>query len=138
MMYVANNAPRICRAIFEITLRRGWSTIAEKMLNMCKAFELRLWPHKHPLYQFESVISKSIVYKLERGGVWLDDLFDLDDKEICRVAQNSLAGQLVQECLSSFPHVDLEVKLHPITRTVIQVRLQIFTNFKWKVRAVVS
>lgn len=136
MMYVANNAPRICRAIFEIVLRRGWSTITDKMLNMCKAFELRLWPAAHPLYQFESVISRSFVQKLERAGVGLDDLYDLDDKEICRVAQNSLAGQLVQECLSSFPHVELTAKLHPITRTVIQVRLQIYTAFKWKVSAI--
>jgi activating signal cointegrator complex subunit 3 len=37
MMYVSQNAPRIARAIFEICLRRGWSSMADWMLTMCKA-----------------------------------------------------------------------------------------------------
>ena len=37
MMYVSQNAPRICRALFEICLRRSWSTVAELALTLCKA-----------------------------------------------------------------------------------------------------
>ena len=36
MMYVSQNAPRICRALFEICLRRSWSTAADMALAMCK------------------------------------------------------------------------------------------------------
>lgn len=36
MMYVSANAPRICRALFEICLRRSWSTAADLALTMCK------------------------------------------------------------------------------------------------------
>ena len=36
MMYVSANAPRICRALFEICLRRSWSTAADMALTMCK------------------------------------------------------------------------------------------------------
>ena len=36
MMYVAQNAPRICRALFEICLRRGWPQVAELVLSLCK------------------------------------------------------------------------------------------------------
>ena len=36
MMYVSQNAPRICRALFEICLRRSWSTAADMALTMCK------------------------------------------------------------------------------------------------------
>ena len=36
LMYVASNAPRICRALFEITLRRGWPQAAEHILDLCK------------------------------------------------------------------------------------------------------
>ncbi len=42
MMYVSQNAPRICRALFEICLRRGWSTAAEMALTMCKVRPLSL------------------------------------------------------------------------------------------------
>ncbi len=36
MMYISQNAPRIARALFEIALRRGWSSLAELMLTMSK------------------------------------------------------------------------------------------------------
>lgn len=36
MMYVSSNAPRIARAVFEICLRRGWSSCADLALTLCK------------------------------------------------------------------------------------------------------
>lgn len=36
MMYVSSNAPRIARSVFEICLRRGWSSCAELALTLCK------------------------------------------------------------------------------------------------------
>ena len=36
MMYVSSNAPRIARSVFEICLRRGWSSCAELALALCK------------------------------------------------------------------------------------------------------
>ena len=34
--YVSQNAPRICRALFEICLRRGWSSLADQVLTLSK------------------------------------------------------------------------------------------------------
>ncbi|GMH32834.1 hypothetical protein BSKO_00668 [Bryopsis sp. KO-2023] len=134
MMYVAKNAPRICRAVFEICLRRGWSTVAEIMLNLCKAFELRLWPHQHPFRQFESIMGSNLLDKLEKAELWLDQLYDLDKAEISRLLQNKVAGDQVLECLDYFPSLELDVAMQPITRTVIQVRLKLAPAFKWKDR----
>ena len=36
--YVSQNAPRICRALFEICLRRGWSTLADQILALSKVY----------------------------------------------------------------------------------------------------
>ena len=49
MMYVSQNAPRICRALFEICLRRSWSTVAELALTLCKARLLKDVRRKEPL-----------------------------------------------------------------------------------------
>lgn len=65
MMYVAQNAPRIARALFEISLRRKWAGASGTLLELCKALELRLWPHQHPLRQFDSVLTQDILGKLE-------------------------------------------------------------------------
>jgi hypothetical protein len=36
MMYVASNAPRIARALFEIVARQRWSNAADTLLKLCK------------------------------------------------------------------------------------------------------
>lgn len=56
MMYAAQNAPRIARAVFEIALRRKWAGLAESALTLCVELERRLWAHEHPLRQFEGVL----------------------------------------------------------------------------------
>lgn len=43
MMYVAQNAPRIARALFEIVLRRKWAGAAFTLLEICKVGVLRGW-----------------------------------------------------------------------------------------------
>lgn len=73
-MYVSQNAPRIARALFEICLRRGWSSAAELCLTLSKAFELRLWPEQHPLRQFEQALPFELLRKLEDRQLGLDQL----------------------------------------------------------------
>ena len=43
MMYISQNAPRICRALYEISLRKGWSILTNQLLDMCKCLERRIW-----------------------------------------------------------------------------------------------
>ncbi len=54
MVYVTQSAGRILRAIFEITLKKGWATVAKLALNLCKMAEKRMWPTMSPLRQFSS------------------------------------------------------------------------------------
>ena len=49
--YVSSNAGRIFRALFEISLRRGWVTSAVTLLALTKAVDRRLWPSQSPLRQ---------------------------------------------------------------------------------------
>jgi hypothetical protein len=41
-------------------------------LTLCKCLELRLWPHHHPLRQFESLLSPELLHKLEDYNMDLD------------------------------------------------------------------
>lgn len=45
MMYVASNAPRIGRALFEIAARNRWSGAAELLLKLCKVRHAALGSH---------------------------------------------------------------------------------------------
>ena len=44
--YISQNASRICRALFELCLRRGWPSLAEELLTLSKAVDLRIWPQQ--------------------------------------------------------------------------------------------
>lgn len=43
MMYVASNAPRISRALFEIAARRKWNSAAGLLLEVCKVWCSQSW-----------------------------------------------------------------------------------------------
>eukprot|EP00210_Caulerpa_lentillifera_P001589 g1527.t1 len=134
MMYIAQNAPRICRALFEICIRRGWSSVSAQLLDLAKALELKIWPDEHPLRQLPFILQESLAAKLEQKGLWMDELYELDGKEIQRLIQHPSGGIQVKECLEVFPAVELDAQMHPITRSVVQVRLEITPIFKWNDR----
>lgn len=47
--YVAQNASRIARALFEIALRKEWAHTAVQCLNFSKFIQRRLWNYNSPL-----------------------------------------------------------------------------------------
>ena len=49
MMYVSQNAPRICRALFEICLRRGGANLTARALQLCKMVTRRMWGSQVPV-----------------------------------------------------------------------------------------
>ncbi|EIE24813.1 Sec63-domain-containing protein [Coccomyxa subellipsoidea C-169] len=132
MMYVSQNAPRICRALFEICLRRSWSTAAELALTLCKAFERRLWPHAHALRQFEHALAPELLMKLEDRGLDLDRLWDMEAADIGALLRHPAAGKSIAACLEAFPALQLDAVLQPITRTVLRVQLTVQPTFQWR------
>ena len=44
---------RVARALFEIALRNGWPTLAERMLALTKAIDNRVWWFQTPLRQLD-------------------------------------------------------------------------------------
>jgi len=157
--YVAANAPRLCRAAFEILVRRGWPGAAELALSFCKAFDARLWPHQHPLRQVEAhaqrlaggggggkrffgrnasssswAISDEILSKLEERSISLDVLADASASEIGAMLRHPAAGETVAAAVRRFPHLELSGKLQPLTRGVVRLTLSLVPCFEWSDR----
>ncbi|KAK1273205.1 hypothetical protein QJS04_geneDACA008017 [Acorus gramineus] len=132
--YISANLGRIMRALFEICLRRGWSEMTFFMLEYCKAVDRRIWPHQHPLRQFDKDISAEILRKLEERGVDLDRLAEMEEKDIGALIRYSPGGKLIKQFLGYFPFIHLSATVSPITRTVLKVDLLITPDFVWKDR----
>ncbi|CAB1334134.1 unnamed protein product, partial [Coregonus sp. 'balchen'] len=106
LSYVAQNAARIVRALFEIALRKRWPAMTYRLLNLCKVIDKRLWGFAHPLRQF-SILPHNVLARLE-------------EKKLT-----------VKQCVHQIPSILMEATIQPITRTVLRVRLQITPDFKW-------
>lgn len=138
MMYAAQNAPRIARALFEIVLRKRWAGAAAAMLEICKALELRLWPHQHPLRQFDGTalaLPGELASKLEDRRLDLDALADMSAHEIGAAVRHPAMGERVKQCVNAFPYLELSASLQPITRSVLRISLTIAAGFEWRERA---
>ena len=79
--YVAQNASRIMRGLFEICLKKGWSSMSSKILELSKCLEHRMWHTDHPLKQFTR-LSFEIINKLEEKQTTIDRLRDMSDNDI--------------------------------------------------------
>ncbi|KAJ8451475.1 hypothetical protein Cgig2_017866 [Carnegiea gigantea] len=132
--YISASLARIMRALFEICLRRGWSEMSSFMLEYCKAVDRQIWPHQHPLRQFDKDISLEILRKLEDRGADLDRLYDMEEKDIGALIRYAPGGKIVKQYLGYFPMVQLSATVSPITRTVLKVDLLIAPDFIWKDR----
>ncbi|CAI9757575.1 unnamed protein product [Fraxinus pennsylvanica] len=132
--YVSASLARIMRALFEICLRRGWSEMSSFMLEYCKAVDRQIWPHQHPLRQFDKDISADILRKLEERRVDLDHLYEMQEKDIGALIRYTPAGRLVKQYLGYFPMLHLFATVSPITRTVLKIDLIITPDFSWKDR----
>ncbi|KAL2340704.1 hypothetical protein Fmac_008644 [Flemingia macrophylla] len=132
--YISASLARITRALFEICLRRGWCEMTLFMLEYCKAVDRQIWPHLHPLRQFDKDLSSEILRKLEERGADLDRLFEMEEKDIGALIRYVPGGRLVKQYLGYFPSLQLSATVSPITRTVLKVDLVITHVFMWKDR----
>ena len=132
MAYMGDNCPRIARALFEICLRRGWSSLTEMLLTLCKSLEKQLWPHAHLLFQLPKLVKPDVVQRLEDQGASYDRLYDMSAAEIGALLRLPHAGGPIKSAVEAVPAVDLEASLHPITRSVLRVVLKVTPCFRWK------
>ncbi|XP_045150249.1 activating signal cointegrator 1 complex subunit 3 [Echinops telfairi] len=128
--YVAQNAGRIVRALFEIALRKRWPTMTYRLLNLSKVIDKRLWGWASPLRQF-SVLPPHILTRLEEKNLSVDKLKDMRKDEIGHILHHVNIGLKVKQCVHQIPSVTMEASIQPITRTVLRVTLSISPDFSW-------
>lgn len=128
--YVAQQAGRICRALFMIALNRRWGYQCSVLLTLAKSIEKRVWPFQHPLHQFE--LAKPILNQLDtKEGLTVEAMRDMEAAEIGALVHNHSAGNKIARYLDNFPTVSVEVEIAPLNRDVLRVKLYIMPDFRW-------
>ncbi|KAL7628910.1 putative steryl acetyl hydrolase mug81 [Parahypoxylon ruwenzoriense] len=128
--YVAQQAGRICRALFMIALNRRWGYQCLVLLTLAKSIEKRIWPFQHPLYQFD--LPKPVLNQLDKmHAPTVETLRDMEPAEIGGVVHNNNAGRKIARIIDSFPTVSIDAEIAPLNRHVLRIKLYITPDFKW-------
>ena len=142
--YIAQNAGRIARGLFEMCLRRQEIDSALKLLRLSKSLDKRVWWNQTPLRQFEGEIQAYILNILEssRVGEFYPDtvlestlsLLDMQEKELARLCDNAIGGQKIKNLVQMLPRIKLSVSILPITSSVVKFKVVLEPHFKWSGR----
>ena len=128
--YVAQQAGRICRALFMIALNRRWGHQCLVLLTLAKSIERRIWPFQHPLHQFD--LPKPILNQLDaKETLTVEFLREMEPAEIGGLVRNQSAGGKIAKILNNFPTVSVEAEIAPLNRDVLRVKLFITPDFRW-------
>lgn len=102
------------------------------LLSQC--FERRMWPDAHPLWQYENVLKFDLIREADRAALSMQDLKAMTAVEIGERLKHPAAGPRLHEAAVWFPSLEIEVLPHPVTRTVLQLVVQIAPSFQWKTK----
>ena len=69
------------RALFEMSMRRGWPATACRLLTLCKSIDHRLWEFQSPLHQFTQ-LRPEVLRKLDASKLTIERLRDMPASEI--------------------------------------------------------
>ncbi|KAI0136029.1 Sec63-domain-containing protein [Hypoxylon sp. NC0597] len=128
--YVAQQAGRICRALFMIALNRRWGHQCLVLLTLAKSIEKRVWPFRHPLHQFD--LPKPVLNQLDaKHTLTIEALRDMEAAEIGNLVHNNNAGKKIARIIEHFPTVSVDAEIAPLNRDVLRIKLYITPDFRW-------
>uniref|UniRef100_A0A1B6L435 U5 small nuclear ribonucleoprotein 200 kDa helicase n=1 Tax=Graphocephala atropunctata TaxID=36148 RepID=A0A1B6L435_9HEMI len=134
LSYITQNAVRIARALFDIMLRKHNALMAGRFLRICLMMERQQWDSESEMRQF-NILGQDIIDKIEhQKNLSVHKLREMDSKTVGLLLRHPRMGELVKRCAHEFPLVDVQSSLHPITRTILRIRLTITADFKWNDR----
>ncbi|KAH8081708.1 hypothetical protein JL720_8831 [Aureococcus anophagefferens] len=128
MTFVRQSAARLCRALFEIALKRKWAGVAAKALTLCKMVERKLWLSQSPLRQFKGV-PETIVRKLEKKEIPWDRYYDLKPQDLAELVKLPKMGKTLHRLVHQVPRVELSAHVQPVSRGLLKVDLTITPDF---------
>uniref|UniRef100_M4B634 Activating signal cointegrator 1 complex subunit 3 n=1 Tax=Hyaloperonospora arabidopsidis (strain Emoy2) TaxID=559515 RepID=M4B634_HYAAE len=124
--YVAQNGSRVCRALFEICLKKNSARKAEKFLQLAKSIDQKMWWDQNALLQLPNV-PYDVVAELDRrhNMTLYDAIVDLD-------AYNLSAK--MKKWVQSVPFIDIDnVQTQPFGSTMIKLTFELYPLFpEWK------
>lgn len=131
MTYIQQSASRIMRALFEISLKRGWAALANRTLLFYKMVTRRMWSIMSPLRQFKGMLPEDVLRKMEKKDFAWERYFDLSSTELGELVRLPKMGKTLHRLIHTIPALDLSAFIQPLTRSTLLVELTVTPDFRW-------
>lgn len=131
--YVAQNAGRVMRALFETALTRHWAGTAAAALGLARSIEKRLWPFDHPLAQ--STLRPDMVHQLSRWAeeVEIKDLAMMSKDDLASLCKiNARHADAIRQAAKRFPMLKIQHKLKPLTYDLLRLEAFVMRDYDWE------
>lgn len=131
--YVAQNAGRVMRALFETALTRHWAGTAAAALGLARSIEKRLWPFDHPLAQ--STLRPDMIHQLSRWAeeVEIKDLATMSKDDLATLCKiNARHADAIRQAAKRFPMLKVQHKLKPLTYDLLRIDAFIMRDYDWE------
>lgn len=143
--YIASNAGRVARAMFEMCLKRGTVGAAVKLLRIAKSIDRKVWWFQTPLRQFEGELKHQVYAALENkqmgGGNKGYDTFentllllDMQRGEVGQLCHWQQGGDKIQKLVGMLPYVEISCAVRPVTNSVLRFHIELHPVWTWQSR----
>ncbi|ORZ39296.1 pre-mRNA-splicing helicase-like protein BRR2 [Catenaria anguillulae PL171] len=130
LVYVTQSAGRLFRALFDMSMRRGWAQLARVCLDACKMVERRQWSSMTPLRQFRNIPAE-VIKRLERKELSFDRYLDLSPEELGEHVGAARFGKTIHRFVHQIPRMNVDAVVLPISRSLVKVDLTLTPDFQW-------
>lgn len=130
MAYVTQSAGRLMSCLYQVCLRRGWASLADRALTLSKCVQQRMWASQSPLRQFR-VVPSEVLIRVERKELPWERWYDLSAQDIGQLLRLPKMGKTLHRLIHQFPRVELAAAVQPITRSLVRIDLTITPDFMW-------
>lgn len=131
--YVGQNATRISRALFLVSVNRRWGRLARMLLGLCKSIEKRMWSFEHPLAQFDGMPTH-VLRNLESKEAQVCEMKEMSKTEIGDLIHNHHAADKVLYWVDRFPLLHIDASIAPVTKNVLRIHVELQADFRWETR----
>jgi len=142
--YIASNAGRVARAMFEMCMKQSKASPALKLLRIAKSVDKRIWWFQSPLRQFEGEVRSNVFAALESRKIGAEagydsfeaalSLLDMQPKEVGQLCHWSQGGAKVQRLVTMLPRLEVDCEVQPVTRSVLRFHVRLDPVFNWQSR----
>lgn len=151
--YVIQNGARIMRALFEISLTKLWSLLADKFLDLSKRIDKRINTFDSPLLQFSmrcnsggftastqssynigGFIKDELLMRILELNLHYQDIKEMPFNELSNLMRHENGAKDAVKFASMIPTLEVEYTIHPITGNIVKFSLIIKPTFTWRDR----